>query len=90
MPKEVQRGELSERIDLLLAASRFRARRAGVLGQIVVGETNLEVIQFVEKLAALNQPYDHISTIAAEKTDRAGPLQLHLRVMQDEKVILSY
>lgn len=90
IPKEVQQDKLSERIDLLLAASRFRARRAGVLGQIFVGESNLEVIQFMEQLAALEEPYDHISAIAAEKTDRAGPLQLNLRVMQDEKVILSY
>ena len=89
-PKEVQQGELSERIDLLLAAARFRARRSGVLGQVVLRGNNLEVIRFMEKLATLNQSYDQISAIAAQKTKTAGPLRLKLKVMQNEKVILSY
>jgi len=89
-PKEVQQGELSERIDLLLAAARFRARRSGVLGQVVLRGNNLEVIRFMEKLATLNQSYDQISAIAAQKTKTAGPLRLELKVMQNEKVILSY
>lgn len=89
-PKEVQQGELSERIDLLLAAARFRARRSGVLGQVVLRGNNLEVIRFMEKLATLNQSYDQISAIAAQETKTAGPLRLELKVMQNEKVILSY
>lgn len=89
-PKEVQQGELSERIDLLLAAARFRARRSGVLGQVVLRGNNLEVIRFMEKLATLNQSYDQISAIAAQETKTAGPLRLKLKVMQNEKVILSY
>ena len=89
-PKEVQQGELSERIDLLLAAARFRARRSGVLGQVVLRGNNLEVIRFMEKLATLNQSYNQISAIAAQKTKTAGPLRLELKVMQNEKVILSY
>ncbi|MFP3422150.1 hypothetical protein R0K19_22550, partial [Bacillus sp. SIMBA_161] len=60
-PEEVQQGELSERIDLLLAASRFRARRSGVIGEIFVGQNNLEIIRFIEKLETLKQPYDHLN-----------------------------
>jgi len=89
-PKEVQQGELSGRIDLLLAAARFRARRSGVLGQVVLRGNNLEIIRFMEKVAKLNQAYDHISAIAADSTKTAGPLRLKLKVMQNEKVILSY
>jgi uncharacterized protein (DUF3084 family) len=89
-PKEVQQGELSDRIDLLLAAARFRARRSGVLGQVVLRGNNLEVIRFMEQLATLNQSYDHISAIAADSTKTAGPLRLKLKVMQNKKVILSY
>ncbi|AFZ43396.1 uncharacterized protein with the myosin-like domain [Halothece sp. PCC 7418] len=89
-PQEVQQGELSGRINLLLAASRFRARRSGVVGKIFVGESNVEVIRFIEELETLNQPYNQINAIAAQKTDTAGPLQLKLRVMQDDKVILSH
>lgn len=88
-PQEVQQGELSERIDLLLAASRFRARRAGVVGNIFVGQSSVEVIQFLEKVAKLNQPYDNISAIASKTTYTAGPLELQLKVMQDQEVILS-
>ena len=88
-PQEVQQGELSGRIDLLLAAARFRARRSGLVGEIFVGKSNLEVIRFIETLESLNQAYDHIEAIAANPTDTAGPLELELRVMQDNKVILS-
>ncbi|NBD32098.1 MAG: DUF3084 domain-containing protein [Cyanobacteria bacterium] len=88
-PEEVQKGELPERIDLLLGTSRFRARRSGVIGEIFVGKNNLDIIQFIEELEALNQSYDLIKAIAAQKTHTAGPLQLELRVMQNETVILS-
>ncbi len=88
-PEEVQGGELSERVDLLLAASRFRARRAGVVGNIVVGKSRVEVIQFLQEVANLSQPYDHISAIAAQTTYTSGPLELQLKIMQKETVILS-
>lgn len=88
-PEEVEEGELSERIDLLLAASRFRARRSGVVGNIFVGNTPLELVKFMEELASLNQSYDQISAIAAQPAYTAGPLQLKLRVMANQQIILS-
>lgn len=88
-PEEVKEGELSGRLDLLLAASRFRARRAGVLGNILVGESNVEVIRFMEELATLKHSYDQIRTIAAKPTKTAGPLELKIRVMAKGKVILT-
>ena len=88
-PQEVRSGKLLERVELLLAASRFRSRRAGIVGNIVVGESNLEVIQFMEELTTINQSYDQIQAIAAKKTYTVGPLRLKLKVMADEQVILT-
>lgn len=88
-PKDVQEQKLSERIDLLLASARFRARRAGIVGNILVGEKDLDTIQFMEKLASLNQSYDEINVIAAQPAYTSGPLQLKLQLKQGDKVILT-
>ena len=89
-PQEVREGELEKRIDLLLAASRFRARRAGVVGNITLGDNTLDLIRFMEELASLNQTYDQIKTIATQSASTAGPLKLKIVVMRGDKVILSY
>ena len=88
-PEEVRSGKLLERVELLLAASRFRSRRAGIIGSIVVGESNLELIQFMEELTTINQSYDQIQAIVKKDTYTVGPLRLKLRVMADNQVILS-
>ena len=88
-PKDVKQGELSERIDLLLASSRFRARQSGVLGQVLVGKNYLDIVDFMDDLANLEKSYDQIQAIAQETSSTAGPLQLQLTVKQGEKVVLT-
>lgn len=88
-PQEIQQGKLSERIDLLLASSRFRARRSGIVGEISLGQDDLAIIQFMEKLASLDRFYDEINAIAAKPAYTSGPLQLKLQVKQGDQVILS-
>ncbi|MFB6274721.1 MAG: DUF3084 domain-containing protein [Halothece sp.] len=88
-PKEVQQGKLSERIDLLLASARFRARRSGMVGDISLGQDDLATIQFMEKLASLDQSYNEINAIAAKPAYTAGPLQLKLQVKKNNQVILT-
>lgn len=88
-PQDVKEGKLSERIDLLLASSRFRARQSGILGQVTVGENYLDIVDFMDDLAALNKPYDQIQAIAKKTSSNAGPLELQLKVKQGEDVILT-
>lgn len=88
-PQDVKEGKLSERIDLLLASSRFRARQSGIVGQVTVGENYLDIVDFMDDLAALNKPYDQIQAIAKKPSSNAGPLELQLKVKQGEDVILT-
>lgn len=88
-PQDVKEGELSERIDLLLASSRFRARQSGILGQVLVGENYLDMINFMENLEALEGSYDQIQAIAKGTSSNAGPLELQLKVKQGEDVVLT-
>lgn len=90
------RTQLEDQLDLLLAASQFRARRAGLLGEIQVGEgeiTTLEQIgtltQFIDQILKAEEPIDRIQAIATETTYTAGPLKLKLVAMQKGEVVFS-
>ncbi|HEY9653535.1 MAG TPA: DUF3084 domain-containing protein [Coleofasciculaceae cyanobacterium] len=81
--------EIQRRIDQLLTAGQFRARRAGVLGKIQVGDGNpSSVIQFMEQLKEYNQPLD-IKAVAQEVAYAAGPLKVQLVATQNGQVIFS-
>ncbi|MDY7013982.1 MAG: DUF3084 domain-containing protein [Cyanobacteriota bacterium] len=88
--------QIENRLDLLLAASQFRARRSGLLGELQVGEgpkTTLGQIatltQFIEQIVRAQQPIDRLQAIATETTYTAGPLKLKLVAMQKGEVIFS-
>lgn len=80
--------DLQNRLDTLLAASQFRARRAGVLGSIQVEDGRLtSLINFMEKVNQSDDTIDEIKTIAAEKTYTTGPLKLRLVAIKDGEII---
>ncbi|HEY9599782.1 MAG TPA: DUF3084 domain-containing protein [Cyanophyceae cyanobacterium] len=81
--------EIQRRIDQLLTAGQFRARRAGVLGKIQVGDGNpSSVIRFMEQLKEYNQPLD-IKAVAQEVAYASGPLKMQLVATQNGQVIFS-
>ncbi|MEQ8960334.1 MAG: DUF3084 domain-containing protein, partial [Coleofasciculus sp. C2-GNP5-27] len=80
---------LQQRIDQLLAASQFRARRAGVLGPIQVAEGDPStLIRFMEQLAESEQPLA-VRAIAQDQTSTAGPLKMQLVAIQNGQVVFS-
>ncbi|MDY6784709.1 MAG: DUF3084 domain-containing protein [Cyanobacteriota bacterium] len=88
--------QIEDRLDLLLAASQFRARRAGLLGDLQVGEGQITTLgqiatltQFIEQVIQTEQPIDRLEAIAAETTYAAGPLKLKLVAMQEGEVVFS-
>ncbi|PSF37280.1 DUF3084 domain-containing protein [Aphanothece hegewaldii CCALA 016] len=82
--------DLQNRLDTLLAASQFRARRAGVLGDIQVEDGRLtSLIGFMEKINQSDDTIDEIKTIAVEKTYTSGPLKLRLVAIKDGEIIFS-
>lgn len=82
--------DLQKRLDTLLAASQFRARRAGVLGTIQVEDGRLtSLISFIEKVNQSDEDIDEIKTIAVEQTYTIGPLKLRLVAIKDGEIIFS-
>jgi uncharacterized protein (DUF3084 family) len=77
--------QLRQRLDLLISASQFRARNAGILDDIQVDSTFL---RFLSQLQQHDQPVE-IKAIAAENTFTAGPLRLKFIAIQNGQVLFG-
>jgi uncharacterized protein (DUF3084 family) len=84
-PKTMTSYQLRQRLDLLISASQFRARNAGILDDIQVDSTFL---RFLSQLQQYDQPVE-IKAIAAENTFTAGPLKLKFIAIQNGQVIFG-
>ena len=81
---------IQKRLDLLLAATQFRARRAGVIGNIQVEDGRLKtVVDFIEEVSNWEEGLDEIKAIAAEDTYTIGPLKIRLIGIKDGEVLLG-
>ena len=88
--RNINRQEVQERLNWLLAVSKFRAQRAGILGNIEIGDNKIEnLVKFVNKITQTTEPINEIKAIVAEDTYTAGPLKLDFVVMRNGKVIFS-
>ncbi|MEH2410799.1 DUF3084 domain-containing protein [Nostoc sp.] len=77
--------QLQQRLEILISASQFRARNAGIIENVQVEGTFL---RFVSQLRQYNQPLE-IKAIAAEDTYTAGPLRVKLVAIVNGKIIFS-
>jgi uncharacterized protein (DUF3084 family) len=77
--------QLQQRLEILISASQFRARNAGIVEDVQVEGTFL---RFVSQLRQYNQPLE-IKAIAAEDTYTAGPLRVKLVAIVNGKIIFS-
>jgi uncharacterized protein (DUF3084 family) len=81
--------EIRQRLDQLLSAAQFRARRAGILGMIQVGDGRINtIIRFIERLDKYAQPVD-VRVIVQENTSTAGPLKMQLVAIQKGQVVFK-
>ncbi|MDJ0601061.1 MAG: DUF3084 domain-containing protein [Crocosphaera sp.] len=81
---------IQERLDLLLSATQFRARRSGVLGGIQVGDGRLKtVVDFIEEIKQSGEGLDELRAVAMEDTKTIGPLKLKLLGIRDEEIIIE-
>jgi len=88
--RNVNREEVQERLNWLLAVSKFRAQRAGTLGEIEIGDNQVEdIVNFVNKITQASEPVKEIKAVVSENTFTAGPLKIDFVVMRDGKVIFS-
>lgn len=84
-PKSMTPDQVRQRLELLISASQFRARNAGILESIQIDGT---FIRFVALLRQYNQSLE-IKAVAAQDTYRAGPLKVKLVAMLNGKIIFS-
>ncbi|MEO3704322.1 DUF3084 domain-containing protein [Trichormus azollae] len=77
--------QLRQRLDLVISASQFRARNAGIIETVQIEGTFL---RFFAQLQQSNQPLE-IKAIAAEDTYTAGPLRVKLVAIFNGQVIFS-
>lgn len=88
--QDVSRQEVQERLNWLLAVSKFRAQRAGTLGEIQIGNNRIEnIVDFVDRITQATEPVREIKAVVSENTYTAGPLKLDFVVMQNGKVVFS-
>ncbi|MBC1240084.1 DUF3084 domain-containing protein [Nostoc sp. 2RC] len=84
-PKNMTSYQLQQRLEILISASQFRARNAGIVENVQVDGTFL---RFVAQLRKYNQPLE-IKAIAAEDTYTAGPLRVKLVAVVNGQIIFS-
>lgn len=88
-PSTMANEEIRRRLEQLLAASQFRARRAGILGDIQVADGRITtIIRFLEQLDEYDQPLD-VRAVAQGNTSTAGPLIMQLVAVQNGQVVFS-
>lgn len=88
--QNITRKEVQERLNWLLAVSKFRAQRAGILGDIEIGDNQIEsIVNFVNKVTQTTEPVDEIKAVVTENTYTAGPLKLDFVVISDGKVVFG-
>ncbi|NJO19034.1 MAG: hypothetical protein HC838_01730, partial [Spirulinaceae cyanobacterium RM2_2_10] len=64
-PDQMTPEERKERLDILLAASQFRARRSGILGDIVIGDGSVTTLtSFIDQLSDSEESFDQLKAIA--------------------------
>lgn len=82
--------KLQQQLDLLLATSQFRARRAGILGEIQVEEGSITTLSnFVENLQKSPLVPDQIQAIVMNTTYTIGPLKLRLIALSKGQVLFT-
>jgi uncharacterized protein (DUF3084 family) len=87
-PSNMTTEQLQQQINLLIAASNFRARRLGILNDTVqIGQIQ-KVINFIEELKKYKEPLD-IKTVTTDVTYTAGPLKINLVAIRDGEVLFS-
>jgi uncharacterized protein (DUF3084 family) len=84
-PKTMTSYQLQQRLQLLISASQFRARNAGIVEDIQIQGP---VLRFIAQLRQYDQPVD-IKAVAAEDIYTVGPLKVRLLVIQNGQIIFS-
>ncbi|HHP7232141.1 MAG TPA: DUF3084 domain-containing protein [Xenococcaceae cyanobacterium] len=82
--------DIQERLDWLLAASKFRAQRAGIIGELQIGDGQITtLIDLIDNIVNSEESLDAIKVVVAETTYTSGPLKLDLVVVKDGRIVFG-
>jgi len=82
--------DIQKRLDLILSAARFRARREGILGGIQVEDGRIKtLIKFIEDISKTGNRPDEIRVVTATDTYTVGPLKLRLIALKNGEIIFE-
>lgn len=82
--------DIQKQIDSLIVAAQFKARTAGILGNIQVEDGRIRtLVDFINTVSNLDESLDQIKVIVPETTYTVGPLKLRLVVTRNGKTILE-
>lgn len=82
--------DIQKRLDLILSAAQFRARREGVLGGVQVEDGRVKtLIKFIEEVSTTENRPDEIRIVAASDTYTVGPLKLRLIALKNGQIIFG-
>jgi len=82
--------DIQKRLDLILSAARFRARREGILGGIQVEDGRIKtLIKFIEDISQTENRPDEIRVVTATDTYTVGPLKLRLIALKNGEIIFE-
>jgi uncharacterized protein (DUF3084 family) len=88
--RNLNQEDIQKRLDILVSAAQFRARRLGVLGIIQIEDGNLKkVVDFIEQVNTSEEGIDELQAVASETTYTAGPLKLRLLALRNGKIVFS-
>ena len=83
--KNMTSEQVRQRLELVISASQFRARNAGIVEDVQIEGTFL---RFVNQLQQIQQEVE-IKAIAAEDTYTVGPLRVKLVALLNGKILFS-
>lgn len=85
-PSTLSNEQLQQRINLLLAAANFRARRMGILTDTIQIDRVDKLVSFIESIKSYQQPIE-LRIVAADVAYTAGPLRVQLVAAQNGRVL---
>ena len=87
---DINRQEVQEQLNWLIAVTKFRAQRAGILGEIQISDNEIEnIVKFVDRVVRTTEPITEIKVIAAEDTYTAGPLKINFIATRNGNVVFK-
>jgi uncharacterized protein (DUF3084 family) len=87
-PATMTQDQLEQRIEQVIAASQFRARRAGILADKIQIGDGIETVGRIEKLKQSSTPID-VQVVTSDITYTAGPVKMDLVAVQGGQILFK-